>query len=128
MRFLLDTHSFLWFINGDTRLSVPARELIEAIDNVRLLSVASLWEIGIKISMNKLELGQPFGVLVPQQLGRNLIELVPITLDHVGVVASLPFHHKDPFDRMIVAQALVEQVPIISKDPTFDAYGVTRLW
>ncbi|HKP52270.1 MAG TPA: type II toxin-antitoxin system VapC family toxin [Chloroflexia bacterium] len=128
MRLLLDTHTFLWFISGDRRLSNEARVLIENTDNSRLLSVASLWEIAIKMSMGKLNLGLPFAEFVPQQLNRNLIDLIGITISQMDVVASLPFHHKDPFDRLLIAQAIVEQLPIISADMAFDNYGVNRLW
>ncbi len=128
MRLLLDTHTFLWFISGDTRLSNEARVLIENTDNSRLLSVASLWEIAIKMSMGKLNLGLPFAEFVPQQLSRNLIDLIGITINHIDVVAGLPFHHKDPFDRLLIAQATVEQIPIVSADVAFDNYSVTRLW
>lgn len=128
MRVLIDTHSFLWFISGNVNLSARARESIEDLNNVRLLSTASIWEIGIKISTGKLNVGQPFALLIPQQLSTNLVGILDISIEHIAVVAGLPFHHKDPFDRMIVAQAIVEQVPIISKDPALDAYGITRLW
>src|SRR5215216_5828897 len=96
--------------------------------NVRLLSVASLWEIAIRMSIGKMDLGLPFAVLMPQQIDKNVIELLDIALDHLSVIASLPFHHKDPFDRLLVAQTIVEQISIISVDQTLDAYGITRLW
>jgi PIN domain nuclease of toxin-antitoxin system len=128
MKLLLDTHTFLWFIAGDVRLSNKARTLIEDMDNVRLLSTASLWEIAIKTSIGKLDLGLPFGTLIPQQLDRNLIDLLDITVDHAALVATLPFHHKDPFDRMVIAQALAEELPMVSVDPILDTYGITRLW
>ena len=128
MKLLLDTHTFLWFIAGDVRLSNKARTLIEDMDNVRLLSTASLWEIAIKTSIGKLDLGLPFGTLIPQQLDGNLIDLLDITVDHAALVATLPFHHKDPFDRMVIAQALAEELPIVSVDPILDTYNITRLW
>lgn len=128
MRLFIDTHSFLWFITGSANLSAEARKSIEDLDNVRLFSIASLWEIAIKVSVGKLNLGQPFAVLFPEQLTKNLVDLLAITVDHAAAVAGLPFHHKDPFDRMIIAQAIVEQVPIISKDAALDAYGITRVW
>lgn len=128
MKLLLDTHTFLWFIAGDVRLSNKARTLIEDMDNVRLLSTASLWEIAIKTSIGKLDLGLPFGTLIPQQLDGNLIDLLDITVDHAALVATLPFHHKDPFDRMVIAQALAEELPIVSVDPILDTYSITRLW
>lgn len=128
MIFLLDTHTFIWFISGDPRLSITARQLIEDTANVRLISLASLWEITIKSSIGKLKLGLPFAVLIPQQLTSNMINQLPITVDHLAALANLPFHHKDPFDRLLAAQALVEQIPIISIDNALDSYGVVRLW
>ncbi len=95
MRFLLDTHSFLWFIAGDTKLSPTARGLIEDVDNQPLLSMASLWEMAIKLSLGKLRLGQPFETLIPEQMHLNGIQPLYIELDHVMVVARLPFHHRE---------------------------------
>ncbi len=128
MKLLLDTHSFLWFIGGNSRLSSRARTLIEDVSNDAFLSVASLWEMAIKISLDKLSLAQPFDILIPQQLGLNRIDLLGITVKHAAVVATLPFYHRDPFDRLLIAQAQMEQMPIVSSDAAFDAYAVTRLW
>jgi len=128
MRLLLDTHSFLWFIGGSAQLRAKARTLIEDASNQPFLSVASLWEMAIKISLGKLSLGQPFETLIPQQLGLNGIALLGITINHAAEVARLPFHHRDPFDRLLIAQAIVEQMPIVSGDTAFDAYAITRLW
>jgi len=128
MRLLLDTHSFLWFIGGNTSLSPTARTLIEDVDNQPLLSMASLWEMAIKLSIGKLSLGRPFETLIPEQMRLNGVELLQIEMAHVVVVARLPFHHRDPFDRLLIAQAMVEQIPIVSGDPTFDLYHIRRLW
>ena len=128
MKLLLDTHSFLWFISGSPHLSPSARALIEDATNDAFLSVASLWEMAIKISLGKLRLAQPFEILIPQQLDLNRMKLLGITIRHTARVATLAFHHRDPFDRLLVAQAEVEQMPIVSGDLTFDAYAVTRLW
>lgn len=114
MKLLLDTHTFLWFIMGDPKLSEKARALIEDTRNERLLSTASLWEMAIKHSLGKLSLGQPFEVLIPQQLERNSIEILPITVAHLAVVVTLPFHHRDPFERLLIAQAAVERLSILS--------------
>ena len=127
MRLLLDTHTFLWFIYDDPRLSPRAKALLES-DADLLLSVGSLWEISIKVSVGKLTLAQPFDIFVPQQLADNDIEMLPISLAHLGIVSKLPFHHRDPFDRLLIAQAMIEQVPIVSADTAFDAYSVARLW
>jgi PIN domain nuclease of toxin-antitoxin system len=128
MNLLLDTHTFLWFIDDNPRLSPTARALIADADNQIQLSVASLWEMAIKISLGKLRLAQPFEVLLPQQLGLNHIALLNITVEHAAAVATLPFHHCDPFDRLLIAQAKAEAIPIVGSDAAFDAYPVTRLW
>ena len=94
----------------------------------KFLSVASLWEIAIKLSIGKLTLSAPFNVLIPRQLSLNGFELLDIEIDHTAVVAVLPFHHRDPFDRLLIAQAAVEKMSVISVDTAFDAYPVTRLW
>jgi PIN domain nuclease of toxin-antitoxin system len=125
---LLDSHAFLWFIAGDDRLSGPARRAIEATGNLSLLSVASLWEIGIKASLGRLTLERPFLELVPRQMEVNGFELLPVEVVHISRVISLPFHHRDPFDRMLAAQCLTDDLTIVSRDATFDAYGVRRIW
>jgi PIN domain nuclease of toxin-antitoxin system len=128
MRLLLDTHAFLWFIMGSPNLSAEARALIEDETNERFLSAASLWEMAIKSSTGKLTLSAPFDVLIPRQLSLNGIGLLGIEVAHAAVVSTLPFHHRDPFDRLLVAQAIVESIPIVSVDTAFDIYAVTRLW
>ena len=128
MNLLLDTHTFLWFIAGDSSLSETARSAIEDENNNRYLSVASLWEIAIKVSIDKLELSEPFETLILEQLAENGIELLDISVEHTALIASMPFHHRDPFDRLIAAQAKVEQMTLISADEVFDEYEVNRLW
>jgi PIN domain nuclease of toxin-antitoxin system len=128
MRLLLDTHSFLWFIAGNERLSISARSAIENPDNQSLLSVCSLWEIAIKSSLGKLTLAQPLETLIPQQLAMNGIALLNINLQHTAIVSTLPFHHRDPFDRLLIAQAQAENIPIVSSNTNFDLYDITRLW
>lgn len=128
MRGLLDTHTFLWFIAGDPKLSAVARTFIEDDANDKILSIASPWEIAIKASRRKLPLAEPFHVLIPREISGNGFDLLPITLDHLAVLSTLPFHHTDPFDRLIIAQAIVERIPIIGKDSAFDAYAIRRIW
>jgi PIN domain nuclease of toxin-antitoxin system len=128
MRLLLDTHAFLWFIMGSGNLSVTARALMENTANERLLSVASLWEIAIKTSIGKLSLSSPFADLIPEQLRLNGIDLLNIKVDHLSTLTTLPFHHRDPFDRLIISQSLVEKMPVVSIDGAFDSYGLTRHW
>jgi len=128
LKILLDTHTFLWFITNDKNLSPMAREIIEDSDNDRLLSIASLWEIAIKSSLGKLKSKAPFPQLIPVQLKINLIELLPIKISHLSLVSDLTFHHRDPFDRLLIAQSLVEDLPIISIDAQLDDYGIDRIW
>lgn len=128
MRLLLDTHSFLWFVFGNPQCSAEARRLIEDPNNAKFLSLASVWEIAIKVGIGKLLVGQPLDIFLPGQLERNGIELLPITLPHVLRVTTLPAHHRDPFDRLLIAQSLVEAMPMVSVDAVLDAYGVRRLW
>jgi PIN domain nuclease of toxin-antitoxin system len=127
MRLLLDTHTFLWFIDDSPRLSAYAKSLLES-DAELLLSTASLWEIAIKVSIGKLTLTRPFDVFIPEQLAFNSITELPINLKHLGVISSLAFPHRDPFDRLLIAQAMTESLPVVSADAAFDLYSVKRLW
>ena len=102
--------------------------LIQDPANVRLLSMASLWEMAIKISQGRLSLAQPFAVLIPQQLERNDTNVLDITFAHVVAVSRLPFHHRDPFDRLLIAQSMVKGLPLLSADHVFDAYGINHIW
>jgi PIN domain nuclease of toxin-antitoxin system len=128
MNLLLDTHTFLWFIWDDPQLSGAAKAAITDPDNRKLISTASYWEIAIKISLGKLDLGHPFLPFMRREIARNLFELLPLTLEHVSQVAVMPFHHRDPFDRALIAQAMWEQIPIVSGDLAFDSYSVKRIW
>jgi PIN domain nuclease of toxin-antitoxin system len=128
MNLLLDTHAFLWFIDGSAKLSQRARELIEDQGNAKLVSVASLWEMGLKMSLGRLELAQPFEELIPRQMELNGFGLLPVRISHIAKTISLSFHHRDPFDRMIVAQCMAEGLSVVSLDPVFDKYSVQRLW
>lgn len=128
MRLLLDTHTFLWFVGDDPKLSATARLMIGDGDNEVMLSLASIWEIAIKVSLGKLLLAEPLESFVTTQIERNDIRLLPIHMSHAIKVATLPFHHRDPFDRLLVAQGLVEQLPILGADNVFSDYGVQRIW
>ncbi len=128
MNYLLDTHSFLWFIAGNAKLSDRTRLLIENTDTQLYLSIASLWELSIKISIGKLFLKEPFEKIIPAQLAQNSIDLLQISIEHTAALIELPFHHRDPFDRLMIAQAQVEQLPIISKDSAFSAYKIQQIW
>jgi PIN domain nuclease of toxin-antitoxin system len=128
MRYLLDSHTFLWFISADPRLSERAQDAISEIQNEVMLSIASLWEIAIKTSLGKLTLGQPFRDLISRQLLGNEIALLPIDPSHLTILTDLPFHHRDPFDRLIIAQAMAEGIPVLSGDPEFRKYPVQTVW
>ena len=128
MKLLLDTHAFLWFISGDSQLSGYARQLIEDAGNQRYLSIVSVWEITIKSSLGRLEVPTPPSRLMSEYIWANAIELLTITSEHLDVVHKLPYHHKDPFDRLLVCQSLTEGIPLVSADPALDCYGINRLW
>jgi PIN domain nuclease of toxin-antitoxin system len=128
MRVLLDTHTFLWFITGDPKLSASGEQIIIRGGNELLLSVASLWEIAIKVSIGRLPIPGPLDHFIPAQLRTNRIEVLPITAEHTFEVARLPLHHRDPFDRVMIAQAILERLPIVSADELFDRYAAERLW
>ncbi|RKU25068.1 PIN domain nuclease [Candidatus Poribacteria bacterium] len=128
MRYLLDTHTLLWLFADDKRLSDSARELIESQSNDIFISIASLWEVAIKVSIGKLTLDKPFEQVFPEELRLNNIEILDITVDSLIKLTTLPYHHRDPFDRLIIAQALVEKLPIIGVDRNFEPYGVSREW
>ncbi|HPO15140.1 MAG TPA: type II toxin-antitoxin system VapC family toxin [Candidatus Hydrogenedentes bacterium] len=128
MNLLLDTHAFLWFIEGSSKLSVQSKDLIEDERNAKWLSVASLWEMAIKMSLGRLHVEQPFEQFIPEQLEKNGFSLLPIRINHLATVAVLPFHHRDPFDRLLAAQCLAENFSILSIDAAFERYAVRRLW
>ncbi len=128
MKPLIDTHAALWFLSGDPRLSTAARSAIEDPDNERLFSAACAWEIAIKVSLGKLDLHAPFDTLVPGQVEQNGISFLPIRPGHLRRIVRLPFHHRDPFDRLIIAQAIPEEATLISADAKLDDYGVHRIW
>lgn len=128
MKVLLDTHAFLWFALADARLSASATALLCDPRNELLLSPATYWEIAIKVSLGKYRLAQPLDEFLDGQIRVNRLSILPIAVRHVAAVAELPFHHRDPFDRLLVAQALTEGVPLVSSDESLDAYGVDRRW
>jgi PIN domain nuclease of toxin-antitoxin system len=115
-------------MEGNKRLGDQAHGVLVDIENEVLLSIASLWELAIKTSLGKLELKQPFGQLIPSQLLENEIGILPVQFKHLVVLTSLPFHHRDPFDRILIAQAISEGIPILSEDPAFRDYPVQIVW
>ncbi|MGH8071972.1 MAG: type II toxin-antitoxin system VapC family toxin [Candidatus Entotheonellia bacterium] len=128
MRLLLDTHAFLWFVLGDAQLSNTAKSYILDSAHAKLISPASYWEIAIKVSIGKYILNASYELFTQRGIEGNGFEILPIELKHTVALTTLPFHHRDPFDRLLIAQAMAEQIPIISNDPAFDAYPIMRLW
>jgi PIN domain nuclease of toxin-antitoxin system len=128
MRVLLDRHAFLWFVLGDLKLSRNARRHIEDPGNEKLISPASYWEIAIKISLKKYTLSQPYEAFIQKGIADNGFIMLPIEPKHTAALITLPFHHRDPFDRLIIAQATVEQIAVISGDAAFADYAVSCIW
>lgn len=128
MKLLLDTHTFLWFIADDRRLGRKAKRRIEDARNESFLSLASVWEMAIKVGIGKLRLVDSLEDVVDRGARDSGIALLPITKAHVLAVASLPELHHDPFDRLLAVQAKHEAMTIVARDPCFDAYRVPRVW
>ena len=128
MRVLLDTHTLLWFLLDDPKLSAVARDVIADAQNRPEVSPASYWEIAIKISLGKYELPEPLGAFMDRELAQNDIRILPILPRHTAALTDLAFYHRDPFDRLIIAQAIVEGIAVVSVDPLFDRYPVCRIW
>ena len=130
MKVLLDTHAFLWLIEGDERLSRSARKIFLESDNQLYLSAVSPWEIGIKTSLGKLEMAGGGGWVdtVRTEMRANRIQYLPVELDHCALLQTLPFHHRDPFDRMLIAQAQAESLSVLTRDKNFRRYGIECLW
>ena len=126
-KFLIDTHTFIWLIDDDPKLSSTCKGLIEDSDNEIFISIASLWEMAIKISIGKLKVAGVLQQMIDELYLRN-IQILSINPSHVLKVETLPFHHKDPFDRIIVAQCLVENITAISVDEILDEYHVNRVF
>jgi PIN domain nuclease of toxin-antitoxin system len=128
MKYLLDTHAYLWATQAEANLNQSVRDAISNEDNDVFLSIASLWEIAIKVSLGKLHLDTAFRTLaieMPITFGLKPLEIAP---QHLILVSQLPFHHRDPFDRLLVAQCLADDMTILSNDTVLDSYGVERLW
>jgi PIN domain nuclease of toxin-antitoxin system len=123
MQLLIDTHILIWFLEGNNLLSKPRRQIIADSNNDVFISIAALWEIAIKISIGKLTLTKPFADVI-KQIAVEDIEILPIASEHTLQVSALPFHHRDPFDRIIIAQAQIENLPIMTDDHEFGNYGI----
>lgn len=127
MKLLLDTHTFLWFVNDNPKLSDHLKDLIEDTNNVSYLSVASLWEMSIKFNLGKLTLDPNYEEFVEREVTTSTIQLLNIELEHLRINATIPFHHRDPFDRLIIAQSIAEDIPIVTVDSAFDKYEVSLI-
>ena len=128
MNLLLDTHTLLWFIAGSSSLSASARTSIEDAENNKFVSIVSIWETAIKVSTGKMSLSSLFDTLFPRQLEINGFELLPVKVEHTSLVTTLPFHHRDPFDRLLIAQGIVEDFVIVTTDSEFSDYAIKLLW
>ncbi len=128
MTLLLDTHALPWFWWADPQLSVNATAAICGPANRKFTSPASSWEVAIKVSRKKLDLGAPYRGFIHMHTLRNNFEYLPIADEHLAGLIDMPFHHKDPFARMLIAQASCEDIPIVSVDAQLDAYAITRIW
>jgi PIN domain nuclease of toxin-antitoxin system len=127
MRLLLDTHTFLWLLEGNSNLSPLVRDLLESTENHLYLSIVSFWEIAIKLGLGKLEIECQFEDL--QNISTRFdIEILPITVEHTKFYLDLPLHHRDPFDRMLVAQTISNSLILVSRDTQLDSYPVQRFW
>jgi len=128
VRLLLDTHTLLWAVDDPTQLGPRAVAELQDPTNELLLSTGSIWELAIKVGAKKLDLSLPYRQWILQAISDLGLTILPITVEHTNVQTELLFHHRDPFDRLLVAQSSYEQTPIVSVDPKLDAYGVTRIW
>ncbi len=127
MNLLLDTHALIWFINGDRQLSKRAQLAIEAAENRKFVSIASLWEMSIKVSLGRLKFSMGFQNFLAL-IEENGFEMMPIGFEHYLMLSKLEYWHRDPFDRLLVAQCLCDQVTLVSKDEAMKPYKVSLLW
>jgi len=128
VKLLLDTHAFIWFISGDHRLSEQAKAAFLNQDNKLYFSKASLWEMTIKISLRKLVLSGDWFTAIEQEMKSNGIQWLEIEIEHCKFLADLPFHHRDPFDRLLISQAMSESMSVVSIDSRFSAYPLDIIW
>lgn len=128
MRVLLDTHALIWAVDDPARLGTQARLAIENDSNDLLVSAATIWEIALKTGLGKLTLSMPYRDWMNRAIADLRAILLPITVEYADTQTTLPYHHRDPFDRMLIAQAKSEDVPLATNDETFDRYAIKRLW
>jgi PIN domain nuclease of toxin-antitoxin system len=128
VRLLLDTHTLLWFYLGDAQLSPAAQAAIVDPINTKSVSPASFWEIAIKVSLRKYVLNESYEDFIQHAIFDNGFDILAIEPKHTAALITLPYHHKDPFDRLLIVQAIVEGIRLVSADAIIDAYGVPRIW
>ena len=128
MRLLLDTHVFLWWVYDDPKLTQISKTVIEDTANIKYISVVTAWELAIKSGQGKLKLNQAAGDFYNKYVEQNGFEVMHLSLHHLFAVENLPLHHKDPFDRLLIAQAQIEKLAIVSADTALDAYDIERVW
>jgi PIN domain nuclease of toxin-antitoxin system len=128
VRLLLDSHVLIWAVDDPARLSVPAASALRNPMNERLLSAATVWELAIKVGLGKLTLSAPYRQWMAKAVNDLVATILPITVDYADAQTRLPNHHRDPFDRMLVAQSQVEGISLVSNEAIFDRYGVFRIW
>lgn len=128
MKYLIDTHTLLWIVTNDPKLSAKAKDLYLDSENEIFISMASIWELSIKSSLGKISLEQPLDEFVDEHVKGNDIRILKIELSHVLRIENLPFYHRDPFDRLIISQSIEDNIPIIGSDKTFDSYPIKRIW
>lgn len=127
MKYLLDTHTLIWFMEGDHQLSKSTKDVIEDTSNEKFVSIVSFWEMAIKISLQKLDLKKPIRKLITEVLETD-IQVLPLSFNDILIVSQLPFHHRDPFDRIIIAQAITENLTVIGQDKHFEEYDISIFW
>jgi PIN domain nuclease of toxin-antitoxin system len=128
VKLLLDTHSLIWAVDQPSLLGPQAKTALEDLANSLMLSAATIWEIAIKVGINKLTLSLPYRQWMTRAMNDLGVTILPVTVEYADVQATLPLHHRDSFDRLLIAQALVENVPLVSNETLFEQYGISRVW
>jgi PIN domain nuclease of toxin-antitoxin system len=128
VKLLIDTHTLFWSVDDPSKVSAAAMAAMQDPANDRLLSAATIWELAIKVGLGKIALSMPYRQWMETAINDLKLDVLPITVEYADRQSTLPPHHKDPFDRLMIAQALVDGIAVVSADVAFDPYGVTRLW
>ncbi|MFO7883209.1 MAG: type II toxin-antitoxin system VapC family toxin [Desulfobacteraceae bacterium] len=128
MKLLLDTHTFIWWSDKPENLSERVLDVCQNSENSLILSMVSIWEMQIKIQIGKMRLTHPLSYLIDNQQNINNLQILPVTLGHIYMLDNLPMHHRDPFDRLLICQAVEEKLFLVSKDSVFSDYSVNLYW